>query len=62
MRRSRGGLDSGNAYGQGCYTTKKTTQLSFFLESHDTQQVSTRYHGRKKTYDEPNENTIAHQL
>jgi hypothetical protein len=40
----------------------KTTQLSFFLKSHDTQQVSTRYHGRKQPDDEPNENTIAHQL
>jgi hypothetical protein len=40
----------------------KTTQLSFFHKSRDTQQVSTRYHGGEKTDDEPNENTIAHQL
>jgi hypothetical protein len=33
-----------------------------FLKSRDTQQVSTRYHGRKKIDDEPNENKIAHQL
>jgi hypothetical protein len=34
----------------------------FLLKSHDTQQVSTRYHGRKQPNDEPDENTIAHQL